>query len=178
MAAAGGVSACALFAGLGAYSDLPAVDAGTPGTAADVVEVPEATPEASEEPPEADPPEDVGEEASAEAMAAPIDAGIDAAAVCRAQCSGCCDSEGTCHGGRSDDTCGTGAAACVDCTKSSMVCGTGGSCMAAVVDSGPRTCDVTKCTNQCPILPLLEAPCCKLDQTCGCGAVLGVVLCN
>jgi hypothetical protein len=45
-------------------------------------------------------------------------------------------------------------------------------------DGGMRaSCDPHKCTNTCPVLPFLEAVCCKSDQTCGCG-VLGVLACN
>ena len=46
--------------------------------------------------------------------------------------------------------------------------------MAAQVDAGKPQCSVGNCSNKCP---LLEAPCCKQDQTCGC-AVLGLLLCN
>jgi len=116
-------------------------------------------------------------EGAVDAMMA--DAEVDAAAVCRAQCSGCCDSAGMCHGGLSNDTCGAGGADCEDCASSGMVCSAEGACGApSQVDSGAKTCDPTKCTNKCPLLPLLEAPCCKSDHTCGCGAVLGVVACN
>jgi hypothetical protein len=49
---------------------------------------------------------------------------------------------------------------------------------AAVESGGPPVCVLSKCTNTCPLLPLAEAPCCKSDHTCGCGAVLGILLCN
>ena len=112
-----------------------------------------------------------------DAAAAIPDSGVDAAAVCHAECSGCCDSAGTCHGGQSTTTCGTGAAACQDCANAGKVCNV--SVAAPQVDSGtPPMCVVTRCTNSCPLLPLVEAPCCKSDQTCGCGAVLGILLCN
>lgn len=106
-------------------------------------------------------------------------ADVDAAAVCHAQCSGCCDATGTCHGGKSTGTCGSAGAQCVDCAASGKVCGQSATCVAAsVADSGPPPmCVVSQCTNTCPLVPLLEAPCCKPDQTCGCGAVLGI-LCN
>ena len=111
---------------------------------------------------------------------AAADVAVDAAAICRAQCSGCCDTSGTCHGGRSTTTCGTGGIACRDCSGAGEVCSANGTCTAPPPpDAGPPPmCVVSKCTNSCPALPLLEAPCCKLDQTCGCAAVLGLVLCN
>jgi hypothetical protein len=111
--------------------------------------------------------------------ASPVDASTDAAAICRDQCSGCCDSSGTCHGGQSTATCGNGGLACRDCSSAGMVC-TSGECIAKTsVESGaPTMCVVSKCTNSCPLLPLAEAPCCKPDNTCGCGAVLGILLCN
>ena len=179
MAAAGGISGCGLLAGLGGYTDVAtqassSPDAGNP----DLGEASDET--AVEEPVEAAAPDDAAEESEpADVTTAPVDAEVDAAAVCKAQCSGCCDSTGMCHGGLSNDTCGSGAAACEDCTNSGMVCSSAGACAApSQVDSGTKTCDPTKCTNQCPLLPLLEAPCCKSDHTCGCGAVLGVVACN
>jgi hypothetical protein len=114
-----------------------------------------------------------------DSAAAPVDANADAAAVCRAQCSGCCDPSGTCHGGQSSATCGSGGLACRDCASTGMGCASGACVAQSPADSGtPTTCVVTKCTNSCPLLPLAEAPCCKSDNTCGCGAVLGILLCN
>ena len=111
--------------------------------------------------------------------AAPLDANTDAAAICRAQCSGCCDSSGTCHGGQSTATCGSGGLACRDCSSTGTVCASGACVAKTAVDSGaPPMCVASKCTNSCPLLPLAEAPCCKSDNTCGCGAVLGILLCN
>jgi hypothetical protein len=104
------------------------------------------------------------------------DGGEDAEAVCKAQCGGCCDSTWVCHGGQSVGTCGAGAQACMNCGASNKVCSSAGACVTApIVDaSPPAMCNATKCTNKCP---LLEGPCCKSDQTCGC-AVLGLLLCN
>jgi hypothetical protein len=125
-----------------------------------------------------DPPADGS--ASAPPVDASLDADVDAAAICHAQCSGCCDSSGVCHGGQSTTTCGAHGGACRDCAQTGQVCAAGGTCVAASsADSGPPpTCNPTKCTNTCPLLPLAEAPCCKSDQTCGCGAILGILLCN
>ncbi len=100
----------------------------------------------------------------------------DAAAICRTQCSGCCDSNNICHGGQSLATCGSGGKACMDCSASGKVCSSAGACVTGTtMEAGPPPmCSVGNCKNGCP---LLEAPCCKADQTCGC-AVLGLLLCN
>ena len=100
----------------------------------------------------------------------------DAAASCRTQCSGCCDSANVCHGGLSLATCGSSGEACVDCSMSGKVCSSTGTCITStVMEAGPPPmCILGNCKNSCP---LLEAPCCKGDQTCGC-AVLGLLLCN
>src|SRR5258708_21111226 len=116
----------------------------------------------------------------AEGATAEAEAGVDAAAICRAQCSGCCDSSGMCHGGRWTGTCGGGGAACSNCASTGKACSGNGTCVGtAMVEAGaPPMCVVSKCSNTCPLLPLVEAPCCKSDQTCGCAAVLGILLCN
>jgi hypothetical protein len=120
--------------------------------------------------------EDVIDTGSTQETADAGDAAQDAAALCRTQCSGCCDSNDVCHGGQSLATCGSGGAACVDCSTQTKVCSSAGSCVkASMMEAGPPPmCSVSNCKNSCP---LLMAPCCKGDQTCGC-AVLGLLLCN
>ncbi len=120
--------------------------------------------------------DDVADAGSTQGMADASDAAEDAAAVCRTQCSGCCDSDNVCHGGQSVATCGSGGATCTDCSTSGKVCSSAGSCVTgATMEAGPPPmCSLSNCKNNCP---LLMAPCCKSDQTCGC-AVLGLLLCN
>ncbi|MGH7438270.1 MAG: hypothetical protein ACRENE_21505 [Polyangiaceae bacterium] len=175
---------CAAFTGLTGYSqglleDGSAESGGGTPSADEAAVLP--TPDASEpdvpSAPIADasltapPPDDAASDVHVDA---------DAAAICHAQCSGCCDSSGACHGGLSTTTCGAQGASCRDCSASGLACGSGARCVAAPGDAGGTApmCVVTRCTNTCPTLPLLEAPCCKPDQTCGCGAVLGILLCN
>jgi hypothetical protein len=38
-------------------------------------------------------------------------------------CSGCCDTTGTCQPGVSDQACGTGGQACIDCSAQMLSCG-------------------------------------------------------
>lgn len=182
-----GIAACASLSGLNGLSigeadggppahggdsgDVAAPPGGDDGEGADAQAIPPEEPDGSPTPETGtfDP----------DAAFTPADADTDAAAVCRAQCSGCCDPSGICHGGQSTATCGSDGLACRDCSSSAMVC-TSGSCVAkTAVDSGaPATCVVSRCTNSCPLLPLAEAPCCKSDDTCGCGAILGILLCS
>jgi hypothetical protein len=187
-----GAGACGLVAGLGDYADGlaeggPGVkvivhpeETGTPddataiGPGGDEPSVGPAGDDAIDS--SAGEPDTAVDSGSATAVADASDDAQDAAAVCRTQCSGCCDPANVCHGGLSVSTCGSSGEACVDCSASGKVCSSTGTCiMSSVMEAGPPPmCKVGNCKNSCP---LLEAPCCKGDQTCGC-AVLGLLLCN
>lgn len=176
------VGGCANLSNLTDYSARPSAEGGEDSTATTPLDR-DATDGISEQAASTDasPGSDAGAlDEAGDALERPADAGVDATAICRAQCSGCCDSNGVCHGGQSTSTCGVGGGACQDCSRASKVCDPQGACVApSTVDSGPpSTCVPTNCTNTCPLLPLAEAPCCKPDQTCGCGAVLGILNCN
>ena len=41
---------------------------------------------------------------------------------CSATCKGCCDANGVCNTGVSDNACGSGGAPCADCTQSQLMC--------------------------------------------------------
>ena len=80
-------------------------------------------------------------------------------------CSNCC-SNNDCVGGQSVTTCGTGGAACKDCTSMGGACGTNGACMTAVPDAAPPpACTASKCGG-CDLF--YQKGCCKSDETCGC----------
>ena len=184
-----GVSACAAIAGLGDYVE-GVEESGTrasgegahpsEGGASNDSATATGSDDSSPGPGEGDATTDDGGagddgEAALDASTDAADGGEDAAAVCRAQCGGCCDESAVCHGGQSLATCGTGGEACKDCSTSNKVCSSAGACVSsAPADAGLKPCSVGNCTNKCS---LLEAPCCKQDQTCGC-AVLGLLLCN
>ena len=185
-----GVSACAAISGLGDYvegvEEAGAQAAGQGGRPSEAGASNEGATQsggddAAPGPGEGDATTGEVDAADDGAAAAVLDAsadgaggGQDAAATCRAQCGGCCDQSAVCHGGQSLATCGSGGQACQDCSTSNKVCSSAGACVASVPDAGPKPCSVGNCTNKCP---LLEAPCCKQDQTCGC-ALIGLVLCN
>lgn len=84
-----------------------------------------------------------------------------------ANCNGCC-LNGTCYGGGSVSTCGTGGQQCKDCTSQGAC--NAGTCGAHVADAGPSPCmgtNVSGCKNQCSGTGIY-ATCCKGDNTCGC----------
>jgi hypothetical protein len=184
-----GAGACGLIAGLGDYAsgladsgigvkvhpeESGVVDDAPTGTGGGDETPPVTTDDATDSAPGAS--EDVVEGEPAVVGSDAADAAQDAAAVCQTECGGCCDANNVCHGGQSVGTCGSGGKACVDCSTSGKMCGSSGTCVAAsTMEAGPPPmCSLPNCKNSCP---LLEAPCCKTDQTCGC-AVLGLLLCN
>jgi hypothetical protein len=65
--------------------------------------------------------------------------GLDSPPSCGSSCSGCCAST-SCQGGSSNTGCGTGGAACQDCTASGKVCSSG-----ACVCADPITTDAAGC---------------------------------
>ncbi len=68
----------------------------------------------------------------------PNDSGLTAEAKlpCASSCStGCCTAEGDCAGSEQATACGTGGAACVDCTKSGQVCTNSAACAAPKPDA-------------------------------------------
>jgi hypothetical protein len=79
-------------------------------------------------------------------------------------CGGCCEANGTCVGGMSNATCGTGGMTCVNCGSQSC---NNGACSTIASDAG--RCTQTSCsvfTQLC--IPFYESPCCKPDGTCSC----------
>jgi hypothetical protein len=99
--------------------------------------------------------------------------GIDAAPPCDpTHCGGCCTATGFCAGGGAQTTCGTGAEACQDCSKSGQSC-VQGKCAASEGGPPPRVCVVSQCATvlmmgQPLCAPVYETPCCLTDGTCGC----------
>ncbi len=80
-------------------------------------------------------------------------------------CSNCC-SNNVCVGGQSVATCGTGGAACTDCTNMGGACGSNGACTTAVKDAAPPPACVASSCRGCD--GFYQKGCCKSDDTCGC----------
>jgi hypothetical protein len=93
------------------------------------------------------------------------DIDLDAPPVCGpSTCQGCC-MNGTCVGGASVDTCGSGGGLCTDCTSKGGACSKG-ACATPVVDAAPPPmCKASSCGS---CIPFYQTGCCKSDNTCGC----------
>jgi hypothetical protein len=61
-------------------------------------------------------------------------------ATCADNCHGCCDSNGTCVAGSTNDSCGSGGTSCTTCAGTGVACVTG-LCLHPAIISGPATID-------------------------------------
>lgn len=109
--------------------------------------------------------------------------GDESAPTCAQTCAGCCDSSGACSDGMSDQECGGGGVACLDCSSVGQTCQSG-ACVAAAPapappapppDAGGPSCDPSACSNLC--VPYF-VQCCRADSTCGCALLFPRGPCN
>jgi hypothetical protein len=107
--------------------------------------------------------------------------GDEPAPTCAQTCAGCCESSGACSDGTSDQECGGGGVACLDCSSVGQTCQSG-ACLAAAPappppppDAGGPSCDPSACSNVC--VPYF-VQCCRADSTCGCALLFPRGPCN
>jgi hypothetical protein len=127
---------------------------------------PDATGDANRDEDSAPQSRDAQEEGSSPPEAGP-DVAPDALPACAPSCHGCC-ADNNCNGGQSDDSCGVGGQACVNCLSSAMACANGQCAPPLAVDAAQRTCTLSTCAKANLCIPVWQSSCCKSDGTCGC----------
>jgi hypothetical protein len=155
-----GASACGLVAGIGDYSEgRDPLDSSMTKEGGGFATDPESDAAPIE-------PGDDGATGDGNSLVDPSDAALPCGP---GRCGGCCIN-GTCAGGGSVTTCGTGGVACVDCTSMGGACSAAGACTTPQDAAPPAMCVASACKSKC--IPYVQVACCKSDQTCGCAIAI------